>query len=316
MKGLAWKAAVVSAAMYIAAPMVKAQDSPEAAAQKILAQARAAAGGEAKLKGVQSLSYSAKSRATMRMMMMGPGGSGAGNPQPQMQESEFEVDILAPDKYVRKDQREVMNGQATIISHTGFNGDSLIQRREVIGDLPLNPNMTPPDPAAAVRRAKQNFLRDWMGWLFEPPAAYGLTYRSAGNETVNGTAYEVIEVAGPDNFSAKLYFESNVHRIGMIRYRAPGAPQFTRMGGPPPGQGQAQGGNPPAEGQRQMVFQPGPAGPDVDAEIVFSDFKPVDGILLPHKMRRTTNGELSSETEIKKYKVNSTPKADKFKTTE
>ncbi len=287
-----------------------AQDSPEAAAQKILAKARAAAGGEAKLKSVQSLSYSAKARSMMRMMMMGPGGGG-GQPAPQMQESDFEVDILAPDKYVRKDQRDVMNGQATIISHTGFNGENLIQRMEVIGELPLNPNRPNPDPAAAVRRAKQNFVRDWLGWSFEPPAAYGLTYRSAGSETVNGTAYEVVEVAGPDDFAAKLFFDSATSRIGMIRYRAPGAPQFTRMGGPPPG------GNPPAEGQRQMVFQgPGGPGPDADLEIAFSDFKVVDGIQLPHKIRRTSNGELVSETEIKRYKINSNPKADKFKTTD
>ncbi|MBI3404855.1 MAG: hypothetical protein HY046_05310 [Acidobacteria bacterium] len=318
MKRVAWKAAVVAAAMFFPAPVVKAQDSPEAVAQKILAQAREAAGGDAKLKSVQSLSVNGKARRQIRMMM-GAGSEPSQPSAPTIQENDFEVDILAPDKYVRRDTREVMNGAATVIIHSGFNGDKPIQRAETIGELPVNPNqMMQGDPATRLRANRQSFLRIWLGFAFEAPAAYALSFRSLGNHSVNNATYDVVEVSGPDNFSAKLYFDAALHRMTMIRYRAPGGQQIMRMGGgPPPGQAPPQGGNPPAGEGQQMVFQR-PTGPAAEAEfeIVFSDFKAVDGIQLPHKIRRSMNGEVNDETEIKKYKVNSNPKADKFKTTD
>lgn len=296
-----------------------AQDSPEAAAQKILAQAREAAGGDTKLKTVQSLTFGGKSRRAMRMMVMGSGGGGGGQGQaPTMQEADFEVDILAPDKYVRRDTREVMNGAATIISHLGFNGDQLIQRMETIGDLPVSPNrQMQGDAAIALRNGKQAFLRSWLGWLFEPPAAYGLTYRSAGTEDVNNVKCDVVEATGPDNFAAKLYFDAQSHRLSLIRYRAPGGMQMTRMGGPPPGQGADAPPPPAGEGQQQRVFQrPSGPAPEADFEIEFSNHKVVDGVQVPHKITRKMNGEINEETEIKKFKINSNPKADKFKTTD
>ncbi len=296
-----------------------AQDSPEAQAQAILKKARDAAGGEAKLKSIQSLSYNGKSKRMVRMMMMTGGGDSQQQPAPSLQENDFEVDILAPDKYVRRDTREISNMAATLITHTGFNGDQLITRREVIGDLPAMPNFgAPPDPAAIVRRSKQSFLRDWLALGFEPAGAYGVTYRSLGTETVNNATYNVVEATAPDDFTAKLYFDASTNRLAMMRYRAPGGMQSVRMGGPPPA-GAAPGGNPPpqGEGQQQRVFQR-PAGPmpDVDYEIVYSDYKAVDGVQLPHRFRRSSNGELADETEIKRYKLNSNPKADKFKTTD
>ncbi len=323
-----WLAAGFGLAISLSA---RAQDSPEAAAQKIISQAREALGGDAKFKSVQSLSYNGKSRRMVRRMMMGPGGENAAPPAPTLQENDFEVDVLTPDKYVRRDTRELNfnNNIATLISHVGFSGDTPIQRTEAIGDLPFNPNQMQfggggPDAAAQLRAAKQGFVRAWLGFAFELPAAYGLTYRSVGPETVNNTAYDVVEASGPDNFSTKLYFDAGSHRLAMIRYKAQvpqGGPQFVRMGGPPPG-GQQPGGAPPTgtpppgEGQ-QRVFQR-PAGPmqDVEVEVTFSDYKAVDGIQLPHKIRRSTNGEMNEETEVKKFKINSNPKADKFKTSE
>lgn len=292
-----------------------AQDSPEAQAQAILKQARDAAGGDAKLKAVQSLNFSGKSKRVTRMMI--GGGSGGAQPAPMIQESDFEVDVLAPDKYVRKDTREIMNGQATIISHRGFNGETPIQRIETIGDAPnFQQQQQRPDPVAAVRNAKQEFLRSWLGWALEPPAGFGVTYRSAGAEDVNNTKYNVVEATAPDNFSAKLYFDAATHRLGMIRYKAPGM-QMMRMSGSPPG------ATPPADGQptQQVFTRQGPAGggapgPETEIEIAFSDYKAVDGIQLPHKIRRTSNGEMVEETELKRFRINPNLKADKFKTTD
>jgi len=302
-----------------------AQDSPEVAAQKIMAQAREALGGDTKLKSVQSLSYNGKLKRQVRRMMMGAGGENAAPPAPILQENDFEVDVLMPDKYVRRDTREVNfnDNVATLISHLGFNGDAPIQYTETIGDSQSNSNQMQlggGDAAGLLRASKQGFARAWLGFAFELPTTYGLMYRSTGQETVNNTAYDVVEASGAENFTTRLYYDAASHRLAMIRYKAQvpqGRPQFVRMGGPPPGSAPPAGTPPAGEGQQQRVFQR-PTGPmqEVEVEVVFSDYKAVDGIQLPHKMRRSTNGELNEETEIKKYKVNSNPKADKFKTKE
>ena len=319
-------AAFLAAVVALGGAAVAAQESADAQAQAILKQAREALGGEAKLKGVNSLTYNGKAKRTMRMMMMGAGGGeGQQQAQPTVSENDFEVDILAPDKYVRRDTREVMNGQATVISHVGFNGEELIQRNEVIGELPMQPNFgRNPDPAAAVRRSKQDFLRTWMGFMLEPASAYGVSYKGLGAETVNGTSYDVVEATAPENFTVKIYFDTASKRPAMIRYRAAGAqPMRMSMGGGPAGGGAPsgtwQGQTPPAQGQgqgsQQQVFQrtSGPT-PEADFQIAFSDYKLVDGIQLPHKITRSTNGEVNDETTIRRFRVNSNPKADKFKT--
>ncbi len=279
-----------------------AQDSPESQGQKILAQAREAAGGEAKLRAVQSLAWSGKSR---RQVMMRMGGGGGGEGQSMMREAEFESEALLPDKYQRKDTTEIMNGSATMISTSGFNGDALIQKMETIGEVPNFMSGNPPTPTAEenaqrVRRMKQDFVRQWMGWLFEPPASLGITFRSAGQEDSKGVKLDVVEASGPDQFNAKLYFDSASHRLVKIRYRAP-QPRMQRvmMGGG----GRAEGPPPPQEP---------PA--DADYESNYSDFRAVDGIQIPHKIVRTMNGEPADETELKKVRINPNLKPDRFKT--
>jgi hypothetical protein len=280
-----------------------AQDSPEAQAQKIIAAAREAAGGEAKLKAVQSLSWSGKAKRQSRMMM-----GGGGEAQTVVRESDFDADALLPDKYVRKESSELMMGAsaATIINHSGFNGEEIIQKMETIGDLPFNlnqmqrPALDAAAQAAALRRSKQDFLRQWLAWMFEAPAAAGVTFRSAGIEEVNGAKHDVVEAAGPDHFAVRFYFDAATHRLGMVRYKTAAPRQMMRMMGGPGG---AQQAPPPADAPP----------PEVSVEVSYSDYKAVDGVQLPHRSKRLVNGEVVEETEVKKFKVNPSLKADKFK---
>src|SRR5258708_38359792 len=77
-----------------------AGDDTTAAArgQQVLAQARAALGGEAKLKAVQSLSATGSFRQVVR----------GATPQGNMVEGEVQLDFLAPDKFKRVQTTEVL----------------------------------------------------------------------------------------------------------------------------------------------------------------------------------------------------------------
>ncbi len=84
-------------------------------------------------------------------------------------------------------------------------------------------------------------------------------------------------------------------RVG--RWRGPGGP-----GGPPPmNQEEMQ------KRMEEMRRNPPPLG---TFAIHLSDFKKVDGVMLPHKLDTSLDGEPNEEWTVEKYKVNPTVKAD------
>ena len=75
-------------------------------------------------------------------------------------------------------------------------------------------------------------------------------------------------------------------------------------GGPPP--------MPPDEVQKrvaEMQRNPPPMG---TYAMSLSDYKKVDGIMLPHKIETSLDGEPNEEWTVEKYKVNPQIKADKW----
>ncbi len=295
-------------AALLAAPAARAAVPQDEAAEKVLAAARGAAGGDAKLRAVQSLSVSGKTKRQARMNF-------GGGDQTVVRESEWDADFLLPDKYVRKETSEAFGGNFITVT-SGFNGDALIAVLESTAEMPMMPQGggQQGDPAVRVRRLRQDFARQWLAWLFEMPAAYGVALRHAGTDAVGSSTADVIEASGPDDFKAQLLIDQQSHRLLRVRYRT-GAPQGMRMqfggpggGGPPPG----------GEGGVQMQRQAPPPGAgeplrEIEVELSYSDFRAVDGVTLPFKFTRSTNGQVNEETELKKVKINPSLKADKFK---
>ena len=74
-------------------------------------------------------------------------------------------------------------------------------------------------------------------------------------------------------------------------------------GGPPPQMS-------PEDMQKRMEEMRRNPPPLGTYALHLSDFKKVDGIMLPHKIETSLDGEPNEEWTIEKYKVNSTIKAD------
>src|SRR5439155_16256338 len=98
---------------------------------ELLAQARAALGGESKLAAVKALSaHGALSRAMGEMQVSG----------------EMDLSLQLPDKMLRSDSMSPM-GDATIVTETGVNGDTLLRHSSVVGGGPNMMIRMPPPPA-------------------------------------------------------------------------------------------------------------------------------------------------------------------------
>jgi len=267
----------------LAVGLIAAVPSGGAAQKKdpaaILAAARAALGGEKKLSSVKSFTATGRTRQVRGDNLV---------------PIEFEISVELPDKYLRKDE---IPAQETGVSGAGFNGDELI--------LDPPPAAPLPEPARKARTAglKQDFARLALGMFAASFAAYPLTFAYAGEaQAPQGTA-DVLDAKGPDNMTLRLFIHSETHLPIMVSWKGPAAGARGARGGPPPDA--ARGAAPAAPGATPPAASR-PAPPDL--WLYFGDYRDVDGLQLPFRLRRATGADTTEETTFDRFKLN--PKID------
>ena len=170
---------------------------------------------------------------------------------------------------------------------------------------------------ARVRRMRVQMLRLTAALL----ADAGTPWVDAGiAESPEGKA-DILETKEETGRTLRLFIDQNTKLPLMVQYqdpkpmvminggpgRGPGGP-----GAPPPG---GPGGPPPPRmtpeemqaRAEEMRRNPPPLG---TYAMHLSDFKKVDGVMLPHKIETSLDGEPNEEWTIEKYKVNGSIKAD------
>ena len=273
----------------------------DARAAQLIEQARAAIGGEAKLKAIESLTASGKLR---RVIQTQDGESQI--------EGEIELSLLLPDKYKRVETTSLAEGMAQVERISGFNGEETFSDARSSGGGMVMIRTAPETPqgqAAQARSLRRDYGRLLLGWLIAAPTNFSLEFIYAGDaETKDGKA-DAIDVKGADGFAARLFLDKQSHRPLMMSYRAPQAQGMVMR---------TMTGSPEEAEKRQKEVQEEArrreANPQlVDVEVYFSDYRAVDGVTLPHRITRAVNGQFSEEWEMKKFKVNPTLKAADFK---
>jgi outer membrane lipoprotein-sorting protein len=302
----------------------------DARATEILNQARAAIGDEAKLKSLQSLSFSGSSRRVLGERETA---------------GEIEFELLMPDKIKRTTVIAPIQG-ADFTSIEVINGDQVWF--DFNSSMPLGgpggggfgrmggqggPG-GPGGPGANNPEARQNntrtdVLRMLLGILAIAPTSIKAEYSYAGEaKAPDGTA-DVVEVKGPGNSISRVYVDQKTHRVLMVSFRSRNF-QMIRGGrggpqGQPQGQGQQAGQQPGQQpGQRRELtpeeiekrrkeFEERMAkAPEIDVFIRFAEHKNVNGLTLPHLITRSTGNNINEELTINKYKINPKLNPDKF----
>ncbi len=288
----------------------------------IIAGARKALGGEDKVAGLKTLTAEGPFRRSM-------GG--------RDMEGTVVVTLARPDKMHRLEEMAMggMVGGPTIERTMVLNGTTAwedTQNRGGMGGgmriVMAGPGQGPggtggPTPEqlneARVRRMRVQMQRLTAALL----ADAGTPWVDAGiAESPDGKA-DILETKEETGRTLRLFIDQHTKLPLMVQYqdpkpmvmmsggpgRGPGGP-----GGPPPPPG-APGDGPrpqmtPEEMQKRMEEtrrNPPPLG---TYALHLSDFKKVDGIMLPHKIETSLDGEPNEEWTIEKYKVNATIKAD------
>lgn len=314
MRGFTHTVAIcVGAAVLSGGVPLTAQGPAKKDAATILAQAREALGGEKRLSAVKSFVATGRTRQVRGDNLV---------------PIEFEISSELPDKYVRKDEIPAQESGPT---STGFNGDELIQlpipaappapapgaqpgrggAEGARGAAPGVPGRVehgegraagPVAPAMNPRVAavKQDFVRLTLGMFAGSFSSYPLTFTYAGQAEAPQGSADVVDVKGPANFSAQLFVNSQTHLPIMISWKGPAG----RGRGPGPG-------GPPGAAGAAPAAPPTPPAP-VEYRIYYADYRDVDGMQWPFRLRRATGPDTTEETTFDRFRVNAKIDPRKF----
>jgi hypothetical protein len=254
--------------------------TPDAA--QVLSSAREALGGEQKLSAVRSFTATGRTRQVR------------GN---NLVPIEFEINCELPDKFVRKDE---IPAQDTDPTTRGFSGDTLIQvpppgagrggaraggppaggpppggapaapAQGRAGGPPPGGGRGPGGPVPPIIAVKQDFARLMLGMFAASFPSVPLTFKyGALGEAPEGKA-DVLDVAGPANLSMRFVVQRDTHLPVMLMWNAPA-----------PGQ--------PAPAEQRMYF---------------ADYREVDGLKLPFRIRRAVGADTIEETTFDRFRIN------------
>jgi hypothetical protein len=264
----------------------------DAKAEQLMAQARAALGGEKNLNKVQGLTATGAYQRTM---------------QDRQLSGEVTIDLQLPDKMLRTESMSPM-GDILVVTEQGINGEKLLRHQRTLNAPPgamirMGQAPTGDAEAQAIRNARADLARTVLGFLLTSPASLPLEFTAGGEAESDEGKADVIDAKGPGNFTAKLLLDQKSHRPLMLIYRgvAPRVMIQTQQG-PPPDVGRGRGEPVPAA----------PAPQVVDITVYLDDYKAVDGVMLPHRMARSIDGKPSEETTFTSFTINPAFKPDTF----
>lgn len=163
------------------------------------------------------------------------------------------------------------------------------------------------DPSVMI---KAELYRTLLGIMPASPVLSALTFTHVGEAEAPSGVADVIDITGPDNFRARLFVDQAEHRPLMLSYMMRQPRVMMNRTPPPQFKNDEERRAYFEEMRKKMEAEPPP--PLVEANVFYSDYKKVDGVLLPHKITRQVEGKVQEEWTIEKYKLNVPLKAEQF----
>lgn len=285
----------------------------------VLAAAKKALGGEDKVAGLKGLTAEGPFRRSM-------GGRDL--------EGVMTLTIVRPDK-MRRVEEIAMGGmvggpiveRTSVLAGTtawgdtanrgGMGGGMQIVMRGGPGDGPGGPGGPAPMTEEQLNEARVRRMRVQMQrWLAALATAGPQAWVDAGvAESPDGKA-DILEAKEDTGRALRLFIDQGTHLPLMVQYQDP-KPMVMINGGPgrgPGGPGRGGPGGPPQMSPEEMQKRVEEMRRNPPALGTYAmhlgDYKKVDGVMLPHKIDISLDGQPNEEWTVEKYKVNPAIKAD------
>lgn len=296
-----------------AAAHAQSEADKAARAQELIKKARAALGGEALFKGLQSLSASGHLRRHIKFVRVS-------SPE-KVEEKEatlkgkVEFDFLLPDKFRKRekgsdaagwpfDRYEIVNGKEAWL-YPPPPAPSTHKNRMVVNADEAERSYEQQGQAA---RADLSLFA--LTWLFTPLPSYPLEMSYEGEANTESERAYVIAIKGPDGFGAVLLLDRQTYRPVTLLY-VMSSPLREEIVVSAVGFNRRYIAQTFARARREAAMRAKPPR-RVEVRINFSDHRPVRGLMLPHKMTTLYDGRLATELEISGFALNGKVDAKKF----
>jgi hypothetical protein len=155
---------------------------------------------------------------------------------------------------------------------------------------------------------KQDFARLALGMFATSFSAYPLTFAYVGEAEAPQGKADVIDAKGPNNFTLRLFIAKDTHLPIMVTWQ--GAPAGRGARGMPDAQGAGAQNAPGARGAegapgaRGAEGAPGAPSAPPENRIYFADYRDVDGMQFPFRLRRAVGSDTVEETTFDRFRVN------------
>ena len=299
-------------------------------AKKIVADLRAALGGEDKLAALKTIAVEGQVSKVMNET------TSAGQ--------DFELAIELPGKYMKREVFANIGGMQ-LKRRVGFNG------KDVIEDMDTPPAMggnvhimrapgagmvggTPTPEALEKQRAqlltssRREFARLMVGMTGGTSPEFPVEFVYAGQAEARDGKADILEIKGPDGFTATLFIDSKTHLPLMLSWmdKEPLSVMVTndgrggRMGGAGmvvTGSAVSAGGSAEdlAKMREDMAARMAEAEAKrrtVEYRLFYGEYKAVDGLKMPTRVQRMIDGVAAEEMTLEKIKLNSKIDPSKF----
>jgi len=234
----------------------------------IMAAARMALGGQARIAAVKTFIINGRTRQVRGDNLI---------------PTEFEIQVELPDKYSRRDEFPAQDaGPAT----SGFNGDRLIQIPPAPTPLARagapSPNPTQQEAAlrARVNAARQDLARLMLGMFAGTSPNFPVVFAFIGQAEAPQGKANVVDVKGEGNFAARLFIDAQTNLPLMLTWQAAAPP---------------------------------PAAP-VEQRLYFADYRSVEGLQFPFRIRRASGVDTTEETTFDRFRLNARIDPKRFDT--
>lgn len=306
--------------------IVRTQEPSDA--QRVLAAARQALGGDAALAAVRSFTVGGSEKMNLGNVVL---------------DQALTIDCELPDKFLRERiiRSQGPAGPMEITHRDGFNGDDLIRetlRQDPLG-LPPPADINPPRTAEEAARArerqvisnKQELLKLALALFAASIDSYPVQFTYAGQMPLEPSAVaDVVEVKAADGFTLRLFVDVITHLPAMITWQQkplviatqssvvtvsrPAVVTVPRGGGAPPTT------PPPMIPPPAPTLKPPPGGvvysgvipagdptaglPLVEHQLSLGDYRTSDGLTWPHRLTDRVKGQVAEDVKLGKFRIN------------
>ena len=299
--------------------------------KKVVADIRTALGGEDKLAALKTIAIEGQLNRVVNETTSG---------------SDFELAIELPGKYMKREVFANIGGMQ-LKRRVGFNGADVIEDMDTppamggnvhIMRAPSSGGMvggtaTPEQLAkqkdGLLASSRREFARLMVGMIGGTSSAFPVEFTYAGQaEAPDGKAH-VLDVKGPDGFAAKLFVDGKTHLPLMLtwmdkeplqmmvtndgRGRAAG-PGVMVMGSGMRGTGSPEELQKMRDDMAARTAEAEAKRRIVEWRLFYSEYKTVDGVKLPTKIQRMTDGVATEEISFDRIRINGKIDPAKFAT--